>query len=747
MKRPVLLLLLLALGMFRAVAADLKVDRMNFDVQGRFTLEVPVPAGSRHALLEVFDPGPAATWRTLVSGPIDGRQARVIFRLPADHGPRALVRARTGTGTTVPPAELNDPALYTVLYESPIGEQAKIGFLGNAAAKMREWRSLPRPQSQAQLIAWAEANPLVEDATVSMPADNVSIRFTDGDFCVLLNKPREDGDPAPPSAFQSAAAAPELAEREVSSAGPRAVTGLSIPRSKQAIAAFSLESTFPNSAPKVAGWLDARGYDADIFASTTVLDVQSWSTSFTPLGVLFWHVHGCSYEKKDGSTGIGLVTREFASEALSKGPYAIMRQSGQLGLAIDDRETVPYYVLTSSFVTNHMRFAPNSLVVIDACFAGHQELASAFLASGAGSYASWDWLSGPESGTPCKQLFDRLLGMNDQAPLSAVKERSFALPTVMHWMSKKGYDYDPSTKFPGQTRTNAKLTWFHRTTNPAHMLRPSIMRILQESSSPGQPFSKYLLEGDFGDDPGTGKRTVLWGGKPLEVLTWDEQEGIVIRIPKPAPVGNFQVLIQREFENKSNEVPMTEWTVPFTFDRREQGSLHANIVANVKIRADVHGERYEPEGPVNHIWKSYWNMADCTGKLKASGSYRPSENSLYTWSGGADLVSVDAATGEDIPPNLIQCGGTFTGDGVTLSFHLFATGLFTETYSWSGGSETYDQQADLNSTPFFHPFPTIKGPTFTVPGGNKTHSSGTRTETLVWPATTPAFPPVADTPR
>ena len=84
---------------------------------------------------------------------------------------------------------------------------------------------------------------------------------------------------------------------------------------------------------------------------------------------------------------------------------------------------------------------------------------------------------------------------------------------------------------------------------------------------------------------------------------------------------------------------------------------------------------------------------------------------------------------------------------MTLSFHLFATGLFTETYSWGGGSETYDQQADLNSTPFFQPFPTIKGPTFTFPGGNKTHSSGTRTETLVWPATTPAFPPLAETPR
>ncbi len=38
----------------------------------------------------------------------------------------------------------------------------------------------------------------------------------------------------------------------------------------------------------------------------------SWSSSGSPLGVLFWHAHGCSYERKDGSEGIGIITREFA---------------------------------------------------------------------------------------------------------------------------------------------------------------------------------------------------------------------------------------------------------------------------------------------------------------------------------------------------------------------------------------------------------------------------------------------------
>ncbi len=747
MKRSVLLLSCLALGISRLAAAELKVERMSFDALGRFTVEVPVPAGSRHALLEVFEPGPPARWRTLVSGPVDGRAARLVFRLPGGYAPRAIVRARTGPETTVPAAELNDPSLYTALYESPIGEQVKIGFLTGAAAKMREWKDLPRPQSQAQLIAWAEANPLVEDASVSSVADNVSIRFTDGDICVLLNKPRQDGDPPPPSAFQAPAALPEIEDFRGREIVPLAATGLSIPRSKSCVAAFSLESTFPNSAPTVAGWLDSRGYDTDVFPSTTVTDILSWSTSITPLGVLFWHVHGCSYEKKDGSQGIGLVTRQFATEALSKGDYAVMRQSGQLGLAIDDRETVPYYMITSSFVRNHLRFAPNSLVVIDACFAGHPEMAAAFLDSGAGSYASWDWLSGPESGTPCKQLFDRLLGMNTQAPVSAVKERSFTLDVVNRWMARKGYDYDPSTKFPEQTRPNSRLTWFHRTANPAHMLRPSIMRILLQAAGPGQPFSKYLLEGDFGDDPGAGKRTVIWGGKQLEVLGWDEEDGILVRIPKPVPLGNFEVAINREFESKSNPVPMTEWTVPFTFDRREQGSLNANVSFKVKVRADIHGERYEPEGAVNYIWKAYSNMNDCTGTVKAAGNYRPDEDTLYTWSGGSNLVSVDMGEGGELPPDLIVCGGSFSGNGSTLNFGLSVVGHFTETYTWDGGSESYEQQVDFDGQEFFKPLPAIRGPAYTFPGDSGTVSEGTRTDTLSWPTTSPLFPPLPDTPR
>jgi hypothetical protein len=755
MKRHLLSLLLLVLGALPSAAADLKIEESKFDVQGRFTVQVPVPAGTRNASLEVLKNGVSPEWQTLVSGPLDGRKARVIFKLPESYGPSAMVRAKAGPETSVPAPELNDPELITVVYESAIGEQTKIDFLKDAAAKMKEWASLPLAEARALLIAWAKSNPLVADASLTPESGNISIRFTDDDIVVLMSKPRRYGleGVAPSTARVEIPEAPALARGGIQNFGPLASTGLSLPRSKHSITAFSLESTFPDSTGTIEGWLQTHNYKVDRFPATPVLTVKGWSSASNPIGVLFWQVHGCQYTRKNGTLSTSLVTREYATEQLSAGAYAAMRGSGQLGLAMADGETLPYYTLAGTFIRNNLRFAPNSLVVMDACFGANQDLADAFLAAGCGSYVSWDWMSGPESGTPCKKIFDRLLGMNKEAPVSVIKERSFTVDVVSRWMHLRGHDQDPSVSFPNQDRPNAILVWHHRQQNPAHLLRPSIMRILQEAASPGEKFSKYLLEGDFGDDPGPAYRTVKWGGKVMDVLRWDEEDGIVFRIPNPAPVGNVQVIINREFESISNEVPITEWTVPFTFEHREQGSLKATIVANVKIRADIHGERYEPEGPVNYLMKPFGNIADCKGTATASGTYSPAAGESYTWSGGSGLVSVDGGFEGEMPPHLIVNSGAFTGAGQTMFFGLSFSGSFTQTYKWTdidGGVHTEvddGMTTDLDGEEFFVPLPKINATSYVFGGGSKTIKNGEATETLSWPATTPLSKPTAETPR
>lgn len=741
MKRELLLTLLCALGNLSAPAADLKVEQSAFDVDGRFTVQVPLELGSRHALLEGFDSGPG-TWKTLVSGAVDGRKGRVVFRLPANHGPKAIVRARTGTQTTVPAAQYADPALFQVVYESPISEQVKVTFLKDAAAKMGGWSGLPRAEAQARLIAWAQTHNRVASATVTPVGGTITIRFTDDDIVVVMPKQRGEnptGEP-PPGGLG-------LAPATEQSIGPMAATGLSIPGSPRAITAFSLESAFPNSTQKIGGWLTSNGYKVKRYDSTSVLDLMSWSSSLDPIGVLFWQIHGCPYEKKDGSTGVGFVTREFAPDGGDNGPYAVMRGTGMLGLAIEDGQDVPYYTVTSKFVKAYMRFAPNSLVVIDACLGATPEMGQAFLESGAGSYASWDWLSGPKSGDTCRKIFDRMLGMNAEAPISALKERSFALPVVTRWMQKKNYDEDPSHKYPNQSRKNAMLLWQHRQSNPAHMLKPSIMRVLQEANSPGEVFTKYLLEGDFGDDPGASKRKVTWGGQEMNVLHWDALNGIVFPIPVNPPGGNIQVLLNREHQTKSNEVPMMEWNIPFEFDRTGKGSLHVDMNFNVKFRADLRGERHEPEGQVMYLAKPFSTMEDCSGTLNATGVYQPDENSSTTWSGGASLKSYDVGRGNMPLKNVIFGSGVMTGAGMTHYFSVTTNGIFTQTYKTKTSTKVTERSAEVDPSDFFIPAPQPQPPHYQFPGASRTHSNGDETDKLVWPTVSPRYRPDENTPR
>ena len=765
MKGIVSSLAVLALVALAPAAEVLKNQPPHFDSQGRFTLEVEVPAGSRHALLEAFVPGPPASWRPLVAGPIDGRAAQVTFRLPANYAPKQIVRAKTGPETTVPAAELNDPSLYTVLYGSAISEQVKIDFLSTAAARMREWVSLPRAEYQAKLIAWANANPLVAEAVISMPADNVSIRFTDGDICVLLNKQRGSETLTPemapagtydaPALSGSRSAAPlETPAKQSSQITPLNNSGLGVPASKHGVTAHSLESIFPDSAPTIGTWLTSAGYTVKTFSGTTVGTVKGWSSSSQPLGVLFWHVHGCSFAKPNGTSSVALVTRQFASEALSQGEYKAMRDSREVLLAIDINQTVPYYTITSDFVRNHMHFAANSLVVIDACYGSNDDLANAFIAAGAGSYASWDWESGKQSGEPCRKIFDRMLGTNQETPVSAVPERSFSQPIVQTWMWQRKYDFDPSPKYPNQIRPNATLIWKHHPTNPAHILKPTILRILNQSigGSPDEKFSTLWLEGDFGDDPGEGMRNVKWGGQLQQVLKWEGPNRIYVRVPNPAPVGNVQVTVYRGYNSKSNEVPITQWTVPFTWTYTDAGTLTEKMELSVKFRGDIHGERIYPEDPVKYSNVNFWCIADCSGTLSASGLYSPAQGVTLTYSGGSNMKSYDMATQQVPDGHLLTNTGEMRGDGTFFDFHLDASGIYKATYTYvlpDGGSmsQVVDAQSGFSSDGYFVPLPGFNSTSFIFKAGNKTLPHGSGSATLTWPAASAVAAPTVDTPR
>ncbi|MCW1912765.1 hypothetical protein OJ996_04225 [Luteolibacter sp. GHJ8] len=727
----------------------------GFDALGHFTVQSEIPAGSRHAVLEITsDLSASASWRPMIATAIDGREAKLMFRLPPQASGKVFARVKTGISTTLPTVELSGPDLCYVTYADSISSGAKIAFLTSASTKMGEWSALPLAQWQANLIAWALQDPKVASAEVVPPADNVSVRFKDGTTATLMRAPRRYTGPAMQSAATAVAKAPHSPEPFPPAPAPPKIpteTGRNLPDSNNAVTAFSLETGFPNSAPTIGSWLATRSYAVRTFPSTTIDQILQWSAS-KPMAALFWQSHGVPYRKKDGSIGIALVTRQYATDALSDGPYAAMIKNDEINFAVDD-EKKPFYAVTSEFVRKRMRFSPNSIVVVDACYGGGAELAAGFTAAGAGSYASWDWLSGPYSGTPCLKVFDRLLGMNQEPPVSVPKERAFSLMATRWWMSAYQFDYDPSPEYPNQGRPNAKLTWYDHPDKPGHILCPTIMRVLHENKDLKEPYTKFLIEGDFGDDPGESLREVLWGGQKMQVVRWEPYYGIAIRMPSSPPRGNIEVIMRKGgFTRRSNVVPITEWTVPFTYEVSGKGSLNAKMVMNVKFRADIRGSRGNPEMPVQYLGRLFSNMADCEGTVSASGTHSPDAATTFTWSGGSSLTSVDPNADETYAPKRIRNSGSINfGVGRIDQFQLSGDGDFTETevrVHNDGSSTTIVRQLGIGF-PGFYPAPEmpLNLGNGTLRGNTLEWSGSEGTVKLSWPSVTPQMMPDNNTPR
>ncbi|MBK1882037.1 hypothetical protein JIN85_06400 [Luteolibacter pohnpeiensis] len=724
----------------------------GFEPDGKFKIEVAIPEGSKQAVLEISDRlEPESSWRKMIGTQSEGSAATVTFWLPEQVRPAGHMFARVSVSPDddLPTVELHDSNLCQIEYATTNGSQRQLDIISFATGKMTEWGDLPRAQSQQMLISWLLEQPEVASASVSAISDSVSFLFKDGTIGMLMNKPRFSNDPPESQTISSALSDPfspiAPGNAKAFDAGNSTIE---LPGSNLAITSFSLEEHFPNSGPVINGWLSANQYNTHHYSSPTLAEIMNWSAS-QEIGVMFWQSHGCGYRKPDGSDAVGLVTRQIATQ----GQYSAMLKSGELGLAGEEGQPAPFYTINAGFVKNHLRFAKHSLVVVDACFGATADIAQAFIDQGVGSYASYDWLSGNYSGTPCLKIFDRLLGMNQEPPISSPKERPFTFAAVDWWMDVRGYYYDPSPKYPDQNRPNAKLIWKHHPTQPCHLLKPSIMRVLSESAYDNEPYSKYLIEGDFGADPGETKRAVEWGGVAMKVVRWEPDVGITIRVPSSPPVGAIQVKLNDPFPTVSNPVPITQWTVPFKYEITGLGSKKVVMDLNVKFRGDIHGSRGVPEMPVQYLPTAFSNMADCTGTISASGTHQPETGVTVTWSGGSTLTSIDPNTPENdgsLQKVIWNSGAIDMLNSRIFPFGLVADGTYVETTKIvqpDGSINTVHETIGIGLSGLGYPPPEISiNPLNAVFRGNTlTWPTSEGSVKISWPSVTPQMAPDENT--
>ena len=453
-----------------------------------------------------------------------------------------------------------------------------------------------------------------------------------------------------------------------------------------------------------------------------------------------WQGHGGLIKDGKALVGGALDTGEIATDAKSSGAYLAYRKAGELAVvgrlvtnANNVQSGVATYAITDKFVRNRLKFADNSLVCADSCTGATQALGQAFLAANAGTYVSWNADAGELSTTRFKQLFDRLLGDNGTAPISHPYERPFDMRSTQAWMQTKALDKDPSFS------SKATLTWFKKPSYNSTMLLPTVLRVIYEAPDKVYKKSKYLIEGTFGPDPGPSLRSVKWGSTNCEVLSWDPNVGIKIKLLSPRPSGNIQVFKENR---KSNEVPISEWTIPITYTLTGKGTLTYTVKVNAKIFADVHGVRFMPEDPLQYYPITVYTLTDTTGSYSASGSYKVNKDTTVTWSGSGTLKGVD----NTFPADLVIFGGYFDVPNkrlnVTGFFHN-ATGLETVT-----GSSPHKLALDFDGFQLGFKMP-YNSTTYAIAGGSLSalpfESPYAVSSKMSWGAATPVNPPDAST--
>ncbi|MGK0189597.1 MAG: hypothetical protein ACI9R3_005414 [Verrucomicrobiales bacterium] len=168
------------------------------------------------------------------------------------------------------------------------------------------------------------------------------------------------------------------------------------------------------------------------------------------------------------------------------------------------------------------------------------------------------------------------------------------------------------------------------------------------------------------------------------------------------------------------------------------------------MRADIHRFRFKPEEPVRNSPIPFWQLADCTGRVSASGRYKPDEDTTITWSGGTALRSMDPLS-SDISGQIIFGGVASLVTGRFDNFTPLVNGTFTETTTTNGKSLSQQLNASLEGF-FFPPLPLSMNLTTYEMIGKSVPSPFVVTENgvsgvLKWPTITPAAAPTLDTQR
>jgi hypothetical protein len=480
------------------------------------------------------------------------------------------------------------------------------------------------PATAQALATYLGTRPEFEASGVSDTGDAWG-RFTDGRLAILICT----DDPADDVATEAAGV------------GIRAQRS-GVPANKPARILRSMGTAFPNCVPDLLNWLGQAGY-TNAGGTATIASLKTVSGD----GVFYLHGHGGAGSVRAGAAPAYALWVLDDYTAANEAAFAADLGTGavcyMLARQDKDQPAVWHYAITDEFVTQYMSFGKNSFVLIHGCNGNSASAATfkaACFAKGASLYAGWtDVVMSNDSSRASRFVIDRMLGANLYSPKESPKQRPFDYQAVWTDLTSRGWDTSHA-----EGHGTAKFTFSTKSGSDCGILAPSIEFItLYEAPFHDTAKTKMELAGLFGDDPGDSKRTVTVGGTKVDVTEWAADK-VTCDIPNfgEGSVGDVVVEVA---SHRSNKVPISEWTIPFTYTWHWYGSLTDTIHLRLHLRADVHKFRERPGAtPITPSAVLVQSMADSDGDWTSGGSGHLENDgnaASITWSGSGVLTGTD----------------------------------------------------------------------------------------------------------
>lgn len=164
-----------------------------------------------------------------------------------------------------------------------------------------------------------------------------------------------------------------------------------------------------------------------------------------------------------------------------------------------------------------------------------------------------------------------------------------------------------------------------------------------EVNVPGTQYeSRLMIYGNFGNDPGVGKRSVKINGSPLNIVFWTPKL-IVCDIYSQGPLSSGAVEVQSN--SKKDTKTLNEWRVDLEYAKIESpgGALTRKFTLMLRLRGDANG--FIKEGEQNMIPYSDLNKSSKALINISSGSF---SNPVSLEACGTYTVKWDAVTDVEV---------------------------------------------------------------------------------------------------